>query len=64
MGSLHGSKRHDVLKGRFGAMKFQPLANEALVGYIIRFNLRGAVQPAALRVFIQTWKECTLTEAY
>ena len=62
--SLWGSPRHDFVKSRFGAMKFHLLGNEALVDYIIRYNLCGAAQPAALREFCEFWRRYTLTDQY
>ena len=61
---LWGSAMHNFIKSRFGAMKFHLLGNEALVGYIIRFNLCGAAQPAELQEFCKRWGEYTLTEQY
>jgi hypothetical protein len=40
-------------------MKFQLLGNAALVDYIIRFNLCGAVQPTALCAFCNKWADYT-----
>ena len=45
-------------------MKFHLLGNEALVGYIVRYNLCGAVQPEALQAFCERWRLYTLTEQY
>ena len=45
-------------------MKFHLLGNEALVDYIIRFNLCGAAQPAELQEFCKRWGAYTLTEQY
>ena len=53
--ALVGPKKHNVLKSRFSSMKFQLLGNAALVDYIIRFNLCGAVQPEALCAFCKQW---------
>ena len=54
--SMWGDWKHDFLKKRFAAMKFQLLGNAALVDITIRCNLIGAVQPAALREFMRQWK--------
>ena len=53
---MWGDQKHDFLKRRFDAMKFQLLGNAALVDITIRCNLIGAVQPAALREFMRRWK--------
>ena len=53
--SMWGDWKHDFLKRRFAAMKFQLLGNAALVDITIRCNLIGAVQPAALREFMDRW---------
>ena len=53
---MWGDWKHDFLKRRFDAMKFQLLGNAALVDITIRCNLIGAVQPAPLREFMQRWK--------
>jgi hypothetical protein len=57
--ALVGPKKHNVLKSRFSSMKFQLLGNAALVDYIIRFNLCGAVQPTALCAFCHKWADYT-----
>ena len=57
--ALVGPKKHNVLKSRFSSMKFQLLGNAALVDYIIRFNLCGAVQPTALCAFCNKWANYT-----
>ena len=64
LNNLWGPQRHDYVKSRFGAMKFHLLGNEALVDYIVRYNLRGAVQPEALQAFCERWRLYTLTEQY
>ena len=58
---LPGPKRHDFVKSRFGAMKFQLLGNQALVDFVIRFNFCGAAQPAALLEFCNLWINQTAT---
>ena len=45
-------------------MKFLFLENAALVDYIVRCNLRGAVQPEALQAFCERWRLYMLTEQY
>ena len=56
---LQHSRKHDFVKKRFSTMKFQLLGNAALVDYIIRFNLCGAVQPTALCAFCHKWADYT-----
>jgi hypothetical protein len=62
--TLQGQQHHKFVKSRFGAMKFHLLGNESLVDHIIRFNLCGAVQPAALLKFCECWSRYTQTEQY
>ena len=45
-------------------MKFHLLGNEALVDFIIRFNLCGTAQSADLQEFCKVWKDYTFTEEY
>ena len=61
---LWSSKKYNLIKSRFNAMKFHLLGNEALVDHIIRFNLLGAAQPATLQKFYKRWREHTLTPQY
>ena len=58
------TERHDFVKSRYSVMKFQLLGNQALVDYIIRFNLCGAVQPVALQEFCHLWEKETRTEEH
>ena len=62
--ALVGTKKHNVLKSRFSSMKFQLLGNAALVDYIIRFNLCGAVQPEALCAFCKKWANYTNSDEH
>ena len=62
--ALVGNKKHNVLKSRFSSMKFQLLGNAALVDYIIRFNLCGAVQPTALCAFCNKWADYTNSDEH
>ena len=58
------SKHHDFVKSRFGAMRFSIIGNEALVDHLIRFNLCGDVQPAAIHNFCEPWAAYTITYQY
>ena len=58
---MKNAVRHDFVKNRFGAMKFQLLGNEALVDHLIRFNLCGAVQPVVLQNFCRSWAAYKIT---
>ena len=58
---MKNAVRHDFVKHRFGAMKFQLLGNEALVDHLIRFNLCGAVQPVVLQNFCRSWAAYKIT---
>ena len=64
LAKLTGCQRHDFVKSRFGAMKFQLLGNETLVDHIIRCNLCGAAQPEMLTDFCERWERYTQTDLY
>ena len=58
---MKNAVRHDFVKTRFGAMKFQLLGNEALVDHLIRFNLCGAVLSVVLQNFCRSWAAYKIT---
>ena len=61
---LSNQERHQALKNRFNAMKFQLLGNGPLADYVIRFNLFGAVQPGTITSFYERWRLHTQTDDY
>ena len=57
LSKLREEDRHDFVKKRFSAMKFQLIGNAALVDICIRCNPTCAVQPAVLKEFIRRWNQ-------